>query len=318
MFTTAEAAAEGVGRHLLSGRCYRSWGVGLWCCTESAPDPPVPDGLHGILPALQGMDRMASHVSAGVLLGLRLPGQLGSTGRIHLTSRSANIPRSRAVVGHRAVLDRRDVWRVGALRVTSPARTLLDLAAMQGRTGHGLLTDEQLIAVVDGVISEHRTGLHAGRPALRRKAELEVDLGRFRGRRGAGRLRHALEASVPGVDSPMETYARIVLEGHGLMGWETDVELRAPGHCALWPDLADRRHRLVLQFDGVVHEDRRQRLRDVERQRATQAAGWTEIRVVHTDLDLGHRADTGAEPRIVSLVRAHRAVSAASGGPRAR
>lgn len=261
---------------------------------------------------------MASHVTAGVLLGLRLPGRLGRTGRMHLTSTSANRPRSRAVVGHRAVLDRRDVWRVGALRVTGPARTLLDLAALQGSAGRSLLTDEQLIAVVDGVISEHRTGMHANRPALQRREELEVDTERFLGRRGAARLRHALAASVPGVDSPMETFARLTLEAHGLTGWETDVELRPPGHRTVWPDLADRRHRLALQFDGAVHEDRRQRLRDVERQRATQAAGWTEIRVVHTDLELGHRGDPGAEPRIVSLVRAHRAAFAACGGLQAR
>lgn len=198
----------------------------------------------------------------------------------------------------------------GVLRITGPARTLLDLAAMQGRTGHGLLTDEQLIAVVDGVICEHRTGTHAGRAALRRRTDLEVDLERFAGRRGAARLRRAVEASAPGVDSPMETRARLTLEAHGLAGWETDLELSPPGHRRVRPDLADRRHCLSLQFDGVVHQDRRQRLRDVERQRAMHAAGWTEIRVVHTDLVLSRGAAPGAEPRIVSLVRAHRAASA--------
>ena len=58
--------------------------------------------------------------------------------------------------------------------------------------------------------------------------------------------------------------------------------------------------------DGAVHEDPRQRLRDVERQRAAEAAGWTELRVVHTDLDVVDPTDPGCEPRIVTLVRAHR------------
>lgn len=78
-----------------------------------------------------------------------------------------------------------------------------------------------------------------------------------------------------GVDSPMETSLRLLLEDRGFTGWETDVEIRAAGHRPVQPDLADRHRRLALQFDGAVHEDGRQRMRDIERLRATEAAGWT-------------------------------------------
>lgn len=112
------------------------------------------------------------------------------------------------------------------------------------------------------MINEHRTGIHVHCPALRRLAELHEDLGRFAGRRGARRLRYALERAVVGVDAPMETYLRLLLEDHGFTGWETDVEIRAAGHRPVKPDPTDRHRRLALQFDGAVHEDGRQRLRD--------------------------------------------------------
>lgn len=117
---------------------------------------------------------------------------------------------------------------------------------------------------------------------------------------------HRQTLAVVGVDSPLETYTRLVLEDHRFTGWEADVEIRSPGGRRVHPDLADRRHRLAVQVDGAVHEDPRQRLRDVERQRAAEAAGWTELRVVHTDLDVVDPTDPGCEPRIVTLVRAHR------------
>lgn len=168
-----------------------------------------------------------------------------------------------------------DLRHVGAVRSTGPGRTLLDPASMLGAQGLPLITANQLIATVDGVINEHRTGIQADRPALRRLPELQEDLGRFLGRRGARRLRHAVERAAVGVDSPTETSLRLLLEDHGFTGWETDVEIRAAGHRPVQPDLADRYRRLALQFDGAVHEDGRQRMRDIERLRATEAAGWT-------------------------------------------
>ena len=50
-------------------------------------------------------------------------------------------------------------------------------------------------------------------------------------------------------------------------------------------------------------------MRHVERLRATEAAGWTELRVVHTDLDLVDPLDLASEPRILTLVRDYRAGS---------
>ena len=68
---------------------------------------------------------------------------------------------------------------------------------------------------------------------------------------------HRQTLAVVGVDSPLETYTRLVLEDHRFTGWEADVEIRSPGGRRVHPDLADRRHRLAVQVDGAVHEDPR-------------------------------------------------------------
>lgn len=314
VFTTEEALEAGVGRHLLSGPSYRSWGRGLWSTAEQPPDQRTRAGLLRAVEALQGEEWIVSHVSAARLLRFRLPLSVERLEGLHLSSDTGSRPRRAGVVGHRAVLDPADVWRLGAVRLTGPSRTLLDLASMRLRSGRPLLAERPLIAAVDGVINEHRTGIHAGRKPLRSRDDLVADADRFAGLRGGPRLRQALERCAVGVDSPMETYSRLILEDHGLTGWETDLRLSAPGHRDVWPDLADRRHRLSLQFDGAVHDEQRQRMRDVERERATEAAGWAELRVVSTDLE----TPRGEEPRIVALVRAHRTAFAAREGRRMR
>ena len=47
---------------------------------------------------------------------------------------------------------------------------------------------------------------------------------------------------------------RLLLEAFGLRGWVTDIELTAPGHRPVWPDLADVGNRLALQIEGPHHD----------------------------------------------------------------
>ena len=58
-------------------------------------------------------------------------------------------------------------------------------------------------------------------------------------------------------------------------------------------------------------------MRDVEWLRATEAAGWTELRVVHTDLDLVDPPGPASELRILTLVRDYRGRFDAGRSPRA-
>ncbi len=240
VFTTAEAEAAGVAKRHLSGRQYCSWGKGLWSCADSRPDPRTRSGLLRILPALQQEGWAASHTTAAILHDFRLPGRLGHVGGIHLCSSTGSRPRGRGVVGHRSQFHAEDLWTDGSVRITSPARTLLDLAASTDARGRHVMTHQQLVTVIDGVICEHRTGISRGMPALRNQRDLSTDLERFESHRGVRRVRQALLRAVVGVDSPLETYTRLVLEDHRFTGWEADVEIRSPGGRRVHPDLADR------------------------------------------------------------------------------
>ena len=54
------------------------------------------------------------------------------------------------------------------------------------------MTHQQLVAVIDGVICEHRTGISRGVPAPRSQRDLSNDLERFESHRGVRRVRQAL------------------------------------------------------------------------------------------------------------------------------
>lgn len=116
-------------------------------------------GLLRILPALQQEGWAASHTTAAILHDFRLPGRLGHVGGIHLCSSTGSRPRGRGVVGHRSQFHAEDLWTDGSVRLTSPARTLLDLAASTDARGRrsGLAAGD-LYAARAGGPSLHRVG----------------------------------------------------------------------------------------------------------------------------------------------------------------
>lgn len=226
----------------------------------------------------------------------------------------AAAPRRRGVVGHRAALAPEDIWRVGPVALTGPTRTVVDLASLSLRSGVPLLSDDDLVVLLDGLIDGHLTGPRAVHRPLRTPTELAADLARMVHVRGVGRVRRAAERALPAVDSALETRMRLMLERHGLTGWATDVELRPAGHRTVWPDLADREHRLCLQVEGPHHDEYGQRERDIARARATTAAGWKEIRLSSRDM-VADRWSSSSVPPAVALVRAARAASRCAGEP---
>lgn len=305
-FTGADARAAGLTRGQLGGRAYLSQGRDLWSCAAH-PMPVVAPGEASptVLP-LQAVTPGAvfSHVTAAQILGLRLPAGLRGSDRLHLTQTAGRkAPRRRGVVGHRALLGAEDLWRAGGVLVTGPTRTVVDLAAMHRRRGLPVLGDDDLVVLLDGVIGQHSTGPRSGLGCLRRKPAVAEDLRRMAHMRGVGRVRRALERSAPAVDSALETRMRLLLQGHGLDGWVTDLEPSPRGHRRVWPDLADEEHRIAVQIDGPHHDAPGQRQRDIERARATAAAGWREIRLTSRDM---LSDGPGSVPEAVRLIRAAR------------
>lgn len=208
VFSRQEALQAGLSSRQLRTPRYQRISAGIWASSGlDVPDRTPPrqqlirllDALHHELPL-----HALSHSSAAIYWGFRLPRRTQRLLPLHLT-RIDDGPRVMrpGFVGHRATNDL--LLRRGddGIWVTGPSRTLLDIA--------GCLEHRELVAVIDGVICTHRTGLRAGLPALRTREQIAQDLRLLRGTRGVRPTRAALLRSRTAVDSAPETALRLML-----------------------------------------------------------------------------------------------------------
>lgn len=301
-FSTREAHALGLSHHHLQNPCYQSVTRGVWDVVD-VPPPESPRAhvlrdLRAVQDAKPGT--AASHITAALLLDLRLPGRIRLPSPLHLTQfQGRHRPTGDGIAGHVGNLEPQDIHSVRGVLVTGPVRTIVDLAALHG-TGVPLVSDDQLVALLDGVICEHTVGPRRGVPPLRNVMAVRHDLLRLAGQRGVARVKRALHRSMAGADSALETQARLLLNRHDPeIEWVTDIELTQPGFHTVLPDLADIKHRLSLQLEGPHHDTKDQRVRDINRSRATEANDWLEIRATYLDL----RHTDKSVPRLIHLVR---------------
>ena len=253
--------AAGVGtnaitKRVASGRLFRQHhGVYL-------VDPPRNASRIALLTAAVeacGPTAVLSHQSAAELWGL-LPVQAGHIEVTVVTRRAGDRPGIRR---HRVpALDAADVRNRNGIRVTSPARTVLDSAR------HPHL--EELIG----------TGLDKG---LVTQREVEQAIARCPNRRGVRRVRALLNQ--PGGARRTRSWGErrllslireaglpVPFTNRLLLGFQVD---------AVWPDL-----KLVVEVDGYeFHGDRRSFEDDRARDARLVAAGYRVIRFTATQLD---------------------------------
>jgi hypothetical protein len=212
-----------------------------------------------------GPDAALSHRAAANLWGLRS----NAAGRIEVTA-----PRGRTqlpgIQMHRTrMLDPRDFTVVEGIRVTTVARTLLDLAAV--------LRPSDLVVAIDRA---ERLGI------FDLTAVVEV-LKRARGRKGAKALRRAIAAYVPSTQkSKLERRFRRLLENRpGIPGPAfnalVDGETGTHEVDAFWPH-----ERLAVQVDGFeFHRTRRDRERDAASDADLELAGFRVMRFTWDDVN---------------------------------
>ena len=221
---------------------------------------------------------VVSHQTAAALWRVAIP--LAADERpAHLTVPSGSKARNRADRRlHRAPLVPGDVTRWWGMPVTTPARTWRDLA--------GVLEPAALLAVTDQLLD-----------VLCEPADLRRALGRMPSGRGAARARRVLPVADPKVDSPMESVLRWLLHDAGLPRPElqhriVDGQGRRIGFGDLaWPD-----RRVLVEFDGDVHRERRVFVADLRRQNGLVLAGWTVLRFSSADV-------LGRPQEVVAAVR---------------
>jgi very-short-patch-repair endonuclease len=205
-----------------------------------------------------GPGALLSHHPAAALWGLRPP----SDQPIHVTVVARDV-RSDEIRLHRvARLHRVDATRHHNIPVTSPARTLLDLAAVVSRRELERAVEE---AQVQRRVSTHslneqfiRYPTHRGTAALREAIRSDPALTRSEAERRTLELIRAARLPTP------EVNAR-------LSGYEVDF---------LWRD-----HNLIVEVDGYAfHSSRGSFERDRRRYRALQAAGYVVLRITWREL----------------------------------
>ncbi len=166
---------------------------------------------------------------------------------------------------HRQAIPPSDVATLGRRRLTTPARTCVDIARWY----------ETLVAVplIDAMLATQL--VHA--------ADLRTQLAHARGHH-LNRARTTLALCDPRAESPPESVLRVRLVLAGVPAPVPQYEVRHQGTFVARVDLGWPASRVAVEYDGVWHGGPAQLARDRRRLNALVAAGWTVIHVTATDL----------------------------------
>lgn len=229
-FSGGEARERGLTEDQLRGASWRRLARDLYAWREIAGSPRI-----RLAAALRRLPREAvvSGLTAAWLHGLDYP----PCDPIEVTVPRRNHTSSlQGISIRRCRLEPEEVVLREAMQVTSPLRTVADLACR--------LELVESVVLVDAA-------LHAKLVSL---AQLERWAAAHRGRRGVRRLGRALDLAEPATESPMETRLRLLLVLHGLPRPAVQPSLYDDGGAFLGrPDLYYPDSRVAIEYDGAVH-----------------------------------------------------------------
>jgi very-short-patch-repair endonuclease len=253
------------------------------------------DRLSAYAPRLRPGDRY-SHTSAAALWGAPLPP--GARDDVHVTAAVGMVrPRAAGVLGHRTSVTGDATTRNG-LPVSRAVTAFVECAE--------LLDLVSLVCIGDHLVLEPRVlEPHDVRPHCTIE-ELEEEAARL-SRRGAVRARAAAELVRAGVESPMETRLRLLLQDAGIPEPRCGFELRTRrGRRIGWFDLAWPDRRVIAEYDGDQHRTSTEQYeRDIRRFDEAADEGWRVIRVRRAGI-LRRPSDTVA--RVRRALSEHRGV----------
>ncbi|MEY2848496.1 MAG: hypothetical protein RI885_1161 [Actinomycetota bacterium] len=213
-----------------------------------------------------------SHVTAARLLGIPLPAALEGGPRLHISVVTpTTVPAIRGVTSHE-YRSAPSPLVLSGIALSPPARTWTMLA--------GLLSVADLVAAGDYLVS--------GDAPSTTVAALEAEVLGLTGARGVRALREALPQIRVGPRSRRETHARLLAVAAGLPEPELNVELfDAFGRFVAMVDIAWKRYRVALEYEGKHHQERGQFRKDVRRREQVEDIGWRLTRATADDLTVG-------------------------------
>lgn len=258
-FTRADARRAGISdamlRHPRFRRLFRGvyalasveLNLALWCRAALLVSPP---------------DAVLSHLTALRVYGLAI----GDPWPLHVSTRTATHTRHQGIRPHQRKR-RIEAVRVDGLPVTSPERTLVDIATKVGLV--------QLVQACDWMIQRGCTTVdRLGAYAVASHLD------------GVRRVRRVLGYVREGAESPMETLVRLMLVFARLPEPRCNVDILDPlGRFVARGDLTYPEYLVLVEYDGWHHErDARQRQHDLIRRERLEAAGWRVIVITAADL----------------------------------
>ncbi len=269
-FSRRQALQAGFTPDMIDGRLANRYWIRMYRGVYRLAGVPISNEtlvMAAVLAA--GRTACASHLTAGALLwkldGLSAPGIELSVG----DRRDLAID---GVVVHRPrTLFTTDRTKIGPIPVTTPSRTIIDVAS---------LVDERTLEVaLDDAL----------RRRLIRRRSLANRIGATppHGRKGIGSLRRLLsERSGPVTESALETKFIQLVRDAGLPRPQLQYEVRGrDGSFVARVDFAYPEAKLAVEIDGYAfHEGRKQWDNDRARQNALVDLGWTVLRFTKTDL----------------------------------
>lgn len=157
-----------------------------------------------------------------------------------------------------------EIAAVDGIRVTTPARTALDLAR-RCRLGDAVAAVDALVQATD-----------------LKMADVELLVERYRGRRGIKAARAALGLVDGGAQSPKETWLRLLLIAAGFPPPQTQIAVRNEwGWAEAFLDMGWEDIKVAVEYDGDQHRSSRyQYVKDIRRLEAIERHGWIVVRVV--------------------------------------
>ncbi len=217
-----------------------------------------------------GPKAVLADVSAARLWGLPLPPWLArlegtQTDTVAVAAGGAR-PQRRGVRGRRLIMPDDHLTQIHRLKVTTPARTWLDCAA--------LVPIEHLVAMGDFALRSGLTSL----------AELELLVHWAHRRRGVTNARRVISLLDPKSESPGESITRAHLVLAGIPRPQCNLEIVSHGEWIARVDLAWSEQRVVAEYDGIVHAEDKQRRHDATRRNLLQDQGWMVIVFTANDL----------------------------------
>lgn len=160
-----------------------------------------------------------------------------------------------------------EVELLEGIRVTTPARTALDIACRYPLAG--------AVSAIDALARASRLKL----------ADVELLVDRYRGRKGIPRARATLDLVDPGAESPRETWLRLLIVRGGLPRPQTQIPVYDEyGQLVARVDMGWEELKIAVEYDGDHHwTERRQMTRDIRRTEQLTELGWIVIRVTADD-----------------------------------